>query len=93
MIPLTNYHLLRNIMKDQEFFTEKHLAKRWGISHLTIQKWRWRDMGPPYMKLSTKVLYSLENIKKFEDQNTHYPTNQKPLRSKIKQALVGVIAK
>lgn len=56
MIPLTNYHLLRNIMKDQEFFTEKHLAKRWGISHLTIQKWRWRDMGPPYMKLSTKVL-------------------------------------
>ena len=46
-------------------------------------------MGPPYMKLSTKVLYSLENIKKFEEQNTHYPTNQKPLRSKTKEGLVA----
>lgn len=34
-----------NIMKDRNFFTEKDLDKRWGISHLTIQKWCWRGYG------------------------------------------------
>lgn len=71
------------MMKGQEFLREKELAKRWGISHLTLQKWRWMKMGPPYMKLSTMVLYSLAHIKEFEEKNTRHPVNQKPVWNKI----------
>lgn len=70
-------------MNDQQFFSEKYLAARWGISPRTLQKWRWKGMGLPYMKLSTRVLYSLENIKKFEEENTHYPAKQQAHRFKI----------
>ena len=73
MQKLVTKHHAESIMNDQQFFSEKYLAARWGISTRTLQKWRWKGMGLPYMKLSTRVLYSLENIKKFEEENTHYP--------------------
>jgi len=76
-------------MIDREFFTEKHLARRWGIEPRTLQKWRWKNVGPPYMKLSTRVLYSIEKVKKFEEENTHYPANQKSLRDQPKQSGTG----
>ncbi len=60
-------------MKNLEFLTEKHLARRWNISSRTLQRWRWSDEGLPYMKIGGRVRYSIENIKKFEEENTHYP--------------------
>ena len=59
-------------MQDQEhekYFSEKSLARKWGISCRTLQKWRWRGTGPPYIKIGIAVRYSPENIKKFEEEH------------------------
>jgi DNA-binding transcriptional regulator YiaG len=42
--------------------TETDLARRWRMSVRTLQAWRWRKVGPPYLK----VLYRLTDIETFE---------------------------
>ena len=53
----------------EQYLSEKHLAKKWGISFRTLQKWRWQSIGPPYIKIGGHVRYSPENIKNFEEEN------------------------
>jgi transposase-like protein len=59
-------------MSDQDnYLCEKHLARKWGISFRTLQKWRWRNTGPPYIKIGGRVRYSPESIKNFEEDNKY----------------------
>ncbi|MGN7613071.1 helix-turn-helix domain-containing protein [Magnetococcales bacterium HHB-1] len=48
---------------------QAQLAKRWSISQRTLENWRWKKRGPPYLKLGGRVVYPLEDIKKFESAN------------------------
>jgi hypothetical protein len=43
------------------------LARRWGLSPRTLERWRWLNEGPEYMKLGNRVVYRLEDIEAFED--------------------------
>jgi hypothetical protein len=54
--------------QDRAYLTEKHLAKRWGISIDTLQRWRWRKVGPSYIKIGRHIRYSLKNIRDFEKE-------------------------
>lgn len=45
---------------------ENELAERWGVSSKTLQRWRTERRGPPYLKLSKRVTYPLEDILAFE---------------------------
>jgi DNA-binding transcriptional MerR regulator len=45
---------------------QKDLARRWGISHRTLETWRSRGGGPPYLKLNGRCLYRLEDVEEFE---------------------------
>ena len=68
-------------MQDQEqekYFTEKSLAKRWGINFKTLQKWRWKGIGPPYIKIGIAVRYSPESIKKFEEERMRLHKGDNP---------------
>ncbi|NBV06859.1 MAG: DNA-binding protein [Proteobacteria bacterium] len=56
---------------EQFYFSEKSLACRWGMSFRTLQRWRWKGTGPPYIKIGGRVRYHLDNIKKFEEENRH----------------------
>ncbi len=56
--------------QEQLYFSEKSLAKRWDMSFRTLQRWRWLGVGPPYTKIGGRVRYQLENIKKFEEENS-----------------------
>lgn len=38
--------------------SELDLAKRWGISPKTLQRWRCEGRGPRYLKLSKRVVYT-----------------------------------
>ena len=43
-------------MSNQEkYFSEKHLAAKWNISPKTLQRWRWLNMGPSYIKIGGRV--------------------------------------
>lgn len=46
--------------------TETDLARRWRMSERTLQAWRWRKVGPPYLKAMGRVLYRLSDIETFE---------------------------
>ena len=51
--------------------TTKHLnqyelAKRWTISQRTLERWRWRKKGPPYLKIGGRVAYELAAVEAFE---------------------------
>ena len=45
---------------------QKELARRWAISHRTLERWRWTGEGPDYLKLGGRVIYRLEDIMTFE---------------------------
>jgi hypothetical protein len=42
------------------------LARRWTLSQRTLERWRWRKIGPRYIKLGGHVAYRLEDIEDFE---------------------------
>lgn len=54
--------------------TPTDLAKRWGISPVTLAMWRVQGDGPKYLKIGKKVLYSFDEIEKFEKQQTKKST-------------------
>ncbi len=62
--------------EQEKYLSEKALAKRWGVAPRTLQKWRWRGIGPPYIKIGIAVRYTPENIKKFEEENMHSTTSK-----------------
>jgi hypothetical protein len=50
------------------YITEKDLAKKWGLSPKTLQRWRWLKSGPVYIKLGGRIRYTSDNIKNFEEE-------------------------
>ena len=42
------------------------LARRWKISHRTLERWRWEKVGPRHLKIRGRVLYRMEDIEAFE---------------------------
>ncbi|WP_058249000.1 helix-turn-helix transcriptional regulator [Tropicibacter naphthalenivorans] len=44
------------------------LAARWRISPRTLERWRWIGDGPRFMKLGGRVIYRLEDVLAFENQ-------------------------
>lgn len=57
-------------MSDQ-FLNQKQLARRWGLSPRTLERWRWLRQGPVYFKLGGKVAYRVTDIDDFERANIH----------------------
>ena len=46
--------------------TQVELAERWRISPRTLERWRWLRLGPQYLKIGGRVVYSLEDVQSFE---------------------------
>lgn len=53
-------------MQSKICFTQKELARRWTISHRTLERWRGTGDGPAFMKIGGRVVYRLEDIIAFE---------------------------
>ena len=49
------------------------LAKRWRMSQRTLERWRWQDIGPAYLKLGMRVFYGLEDVEAFERESILEP--------------------
>lgn len=56
---------------------EIELAKRWGVSPKTLQRWRTEGRGPQYLKLSKRVVYPLDQIESYEHEALHASTWKK----------------
>ena len=60
-------------MNQANYLSEKALAKRWEISHRTLQYWRSVERGPTYVRLGSHVRYAKEVIDAFEAANGFPP--------------------
>ena len=58
-------------MTEQLLLSEKSLARKWGISYKTLQRWRWIKTGPAYIKIGGRIRYSTDSIKEYEEKNLH----------------------
>lgn len=47
------------------------LSRRWNLSHRTLERWRWRNKGPSYLKIGGRVVYELAAIESFESSQRH----------------------
>jgi hypothetical protein len=50
------------------------LSRRWSISPRTLERWRWLGQGPQYLKIGGRVVYRLDEIEAFENQQTRAST-------------------
>jgi len=51
---------------DPHHLTGKQLARRWNISHRTVEKWRLLGVGPVFIRLGGTVRYRLIDVETFE---------------------------
>lgn len=58
-------------MKTEVYLCEKELARKWGLSHRTLQRWRWLKQGPSYLKIGGRIRYRPKDILEFE-RNSFY---------------------
>ena len=54
-------------MQQKPCLTQKELARRWTISHRTLERWRWTGKGPAFMKIGGRIIYRLEDVLAHED--------------------------
>ncbi len=55
------------------------LARRWSLSHRTLERWRWEGRGPRYLKIGGRVVYRLSDIEAYEagrQRNVIVPASQ-----------------
>ena len=60
-------------MEKPEHLSEKLLARRWGLSHRTLERWRREDRGPGYLRIGGRIVYRLGDIESYEARQFHQP--------------------
>ncbi|THD71362.1 DNA-binding protein [Thalassobius vesicularis] len=60
-------------MQEKICFTQKELARRWTISHRTLERWRWTGEGPAFMKIGGRIIYRLEDVLAHEQAQLRQP--------------------
>ena len=58
-------------------YDENQLARRWDISHRTLQQWRRMGIGPVYLKLCNRVSYRREDVEQYERQALRRGTGER----------------
>lgn len=51
--------------------TPKQLSERWSKPESTLAQWRWRGVGPPYLKIEGAVRYPLTGVEAYEADALH----------------------
>jgi hypothetical protein len=50
----------------EAFLSQKELARRWGMSPRTLERWRWIGAGPVFLKIGSRISYRLSDVERFE---------------------------
>lgn len=64
----------------QRFLTSRELAARWSQSLRTIEGWRYRGVGPSYIRLGGQVRYRLAVILAYEAAREHGTSSRPEMR-------------
>lgn len=64
-------------MFDEIHMTTAELAKRYGLTVSTIERWRRAGTGPKHVKVLGTILYKIVDVKSFEAANIRISTSEK----------------
>jgi len=56
---------------------QQQLAKYWGISTRTLERWRSIGWGPRYIKIGGRVVYRVEDILEYESEHLYESTRSR----------------
>lgn len=73
----------------EQFLCQKQLARRWGISHRTLENWRYRGQGLPFLRLGGKIFYKIEEVEAYETRQTQPGFGQAVLFEDVTVAELG----
>jgi predicted site-specific integrase-resolvase len=59
---------------DPGLLTPNDLAERWKLTPATLSQWRWNGKGPYFMKLGRRILYRIEDVENFEQEQRRQNT-------------------
>lgn len=65
-VALTFNHELEETDMSTQHLDQRQLARRWNLSPRTLERWRWQNDGPSYLKVGGRVCYRLEDVEAFE---------------------------
>jgi hypothetical protein len=51
------------------------LGRRWNLSPRTLENLRWKQKGPPYLKLGGRVVYRFDDVEAYERAHIHLTTD------------------
>lgn len=51
----------------------KIAARHLGLSHRTLEQWRWKGIGPAFVHVGRQVRYHLADLNAFLARNRHDP--------------------
>jgi hypothetical protein len=54
--------------------TQCDLARRWGLSPRSLERWRWAGVGPCFLKVGGRVVYRLTDIEAYEAERLRTST-------------------
>lgn len=60
----------------KKFINEKELSKRWDIKVKSLQRWRWKGDGPPFLKFGHSIRYSISDIESYEKRFRFFSTSE-----------------
>ena len=62
----SDHQLGANGVRAERHLSERQLARRWGTSQRTLQRWRSEHYGPAFMRIGGSIRYRLEDILNYE---------------------------
>jgi hypothetical protein len=51
---------------DLQHLNQVQLSRRWRLSPRTLDRWRWLNQGPNYLKVGGRIVYRLADVEAFE---------------------------
>ncbi len=61
----------------QKLLTNEQAAERLGIQPGTLENWRVRKFGPPYIKMGKVVRYEINEVDRYKRENKIFPRGEK----------------
>lgn len=56
-------------MENSPYLTSQQAAKFLSVNPGTLSRWRWKNLGPKYYKIHTRVVYKREDLEAWVEQN------------------------
>jgi hypothetical protein len=64
---MSQFQIPSNLLSEQD------LADRWQITVKTLRNWRSNKKGPPFIRIASRVWYSLADVYTYEQQQKQQP--------------------